>query len=247
MIRRFLAFCIALAMVASPVLAGLTVNQVVGFNVRASTPSGPVVITQTASPAGVASVSTTSSYTGTSIGTASANRIVAVLVATELALALPNRVQVGGVTLTAVAAGNNGSIYARLFYGVIATGSTATIDVRYDINVTASQNRIAVYSVTGANATPLSSGADGSPAADGLDPLTTGSITIPTNGGFLAVAANGQDGAAMTWTNATEDIDIDGGNMRFSTATRTTAGTVTITAAGNNDPGALSWIVFNPG
>lgn len=210
-----------------------------------------VAITQTANPAGVAASSTIATYTAASIGTAASDRIVVVVVGTELAAANPSACTIDGTAMTAASGGDFAAVQTQIFYKFWPTGTTADIAVTYSATSPgAAANHIAVYSVTGATDTLNSSGNDGSSDMDATDPLTTGSITIPTNGGFIAVAAGAADTVAKTWANATEDIDDDAGTFRFTTATRTTALTttaVTCTGGTNGEDGALSYIILDSG
>ncbi len=207
-------------------------------------------ITQTANPAGVSASSNIASYSGVSIGTAASNRIIVVLVATELAASTPSGCTIdyggGDTAMTAGTGGNLGAVYAKTYRLLVPTGTTATIKVTYSAtNPTSVQNHIAVYSVLDANYT--SAGGDGSTDMDATDPLTTGAITIATGGVFVAVAAGAADTAAKTWANATEDLDVDAGGFRFTTATRATALTataVTCTGGTNGEDGALSYLIF---
>lgn len=207
------------------------------------------VINQTANPAGVAAVSTVATYAGVSIGAEAADRIVAVVVGTELSASTPSAATIdygsGDVAMTAGTTGNQGIMYARIFYLAVPTGTTATIKVTFSsVSPGSTANHIAVYSITGASGT-FSNG-DASTDMDATDPLTTGSITIPTNGGFIAISAGATDTVAKTWANATETIDDDVGTFRFGAATSTSAGTATITVTGatNGEDGALSYLIF---
>lgn len=212
-----------------------------------------VSITRTANPAGVATDgSNVATYSTVSIGSASADRIVVVGVVCEDNATI-NSVTIdsgGGATaMNAGSAGSFGTAKARLFWLPVASGTTATIAVTYSEGVLDTLNGIAVYSVTGADTSALaSSGNDGTTDNDATDPLTTGSVTIPADGGFLGVACNISDTATHTWANATEDLDVDSGGFRTTSAIRTTSGTVTITCTGtvNGADAALSWAIFNP-
>ena len=207
-------------------------------------------ITQTANPAGVSASANVATYSSQSIGPAAPNRIVVVAVASEQASTPIDSCTIdygsGDTAMTAGSAGNFGAVYARLFYLPVPTGTTATIKVTWGTNSpTSTRNHIAVYSVVGG--TYSSAGNDGSTDMDATDPLTTGSITIASGGGFIAVAGGATDTAGKTWANATEDIDADAGALRFTTATRTTALTTTaVTCRGttNGEDGALSYIIF---
>lgn len=204
------------------------------------------VITQTANPAGVSASANVATYTAASIGTAAPNRIVVVLVGSELASTPIASCTIGGNAMTAGTQGNQGAVYARAFYLLYPTGTTADIAVTFTTNSpTSTQNHIAVYTVVGG--TYSSTGADKSTDMDSTDPLTTGSISIASGGGFIAVAASATDTNAKSWANATEDIDADGGALRFTTATRTTSLTttaVTCTGTTNGEDGALSYFIF---
>lgn len=205
-----------------------------------------VAITQTANPAGVSASSNVATYSGVSIGTAASNRIVVVVVGTELASATINSVTLGGTTMNNGTQGNFSAVYTRTFYLAYPTGTTADVVVTFGANASSTQNHIAVYSVTDAEV--IATNGWGSTDMDATAPLTTASITIPTNGGFLAVAAGATDTVGKTWANATEDIDEDAGAFRFTTATSTTAGSTTVTCTGgtNGEDGAMSWIIFAP-
>lgn len=202
-------------------------------------------ISQTANPAGVASSGGVSTYSGVSIGTASPNRIVVVLVGTEVAAGSINSVTLGGSAMTPGTQGNQVSVYARAFYLAYPTGTTADVAVTFGAATLSTNNHIAVYSVT--DAVYSSTGADQSTDMDATDPLTTGSTTIGTGGGMIAVVSGGSGtGGAKTWTNLTEDLDADGGSFSFCTAFSTTAGTATRTCQGTvtGEDGALSYLIF---
>jgi hypothetical protein len=204
------------------------------------------VITQTANPAGVSASATVATYTGVSIGTAAPNRIIVVVVGTELAAANPSAATIDGNAMTAGTGGDQGAVQTNLFYLAYPTGTTADIAVTFSaVSPTSTQNHIAVYSVVGG--TYSSKGGTQSTDMDSTVPLTTGSITIPTGGGFIAVAAKATDTVRAAWANATEDLDVDAGGFGFTTATRTTALTttaVTCTGTTNGEDGAMSWIIF---
>lgn len=209
-----------------------------------------VVITRTANPAGANSASGITTYATQAIGAASADRVVAVCIGKEHATAVVSSVTIdfgGGDVAMRLANGTTfAAMGAHIYWLGVPTGTTATFKVTWSAAVLAAENNIAIYTVTDGAAPPLSSGSDTSTDMDATDPLTTGSITIPTNGGVLAVAAGATDGTAKTWANITEDLDIDAGGFRMTTAFRTTGGTVTGTCTGgtNGEDGALAWAIF---
>jgi hypothetical protein len=204
-----------------------------------------VTITRTANPAGVSASANVATYTAASIGTAAPNRIVVVVVASERASTPIASCTIDGNAMTAGTAGNFGAVYARCFYLLYPTGTTANIAVTFTTNSpTSTQNHIAVYTVT--DGVFSSSGGDGSTDMDATDPLTTGSTTIGTGGGMIAVAGGASDTTAKSWTNLTEDLDVDAGALRFTTATSITAGTATRTCQStlSLEDGALAWMIF---
>ncbi len=208
-----------------------------------------VSIVQTANPAGVSASGSTITYSNVSIGTASSDRIIVVLFAVELTSCLPLSCTINGTSMTAIASFPQfGALSSHIFYLNYPSNTTANIVVTVGGgSPTNTQNHIAVYAVYGG--VYSSYGNDTSTDMDTSDPLTTGSITIPTDGGFIAVAAGATDTNAKTWTNATKDIDIDAGAFRFTTAYRTTALTSTaITCYGtsNGEDGVLSYLIFSP-
>lgn len=213
-----------------------------------------VAIVRTASPNGVAISGGVVTYTTVAIGTASADRLIYVLHGGEVSSGDPTSATIdsggGAVAMNAGTLATFGAIRARVFKLAVPTGTTATIAITWTTaGPSAAQNHIAVYAVTGASETEASAGTNTSTDMDSTAPLTTGSVTIPTDGAFLAVAIGSTNANAKTWANATEDLDeapATGGTYQYTTATRTTSGTVTITCTGtsNNEDGALAWVVF---
>jgi hypothetical protein len=207
-----------------------------------------VVITRTAYPSGVSSSSNVATYSSVAIGDAAANRIVVVVVGCEVTSGTINSCTInygsGATAMTAGTSATQGVVNARTFYLAVPTGTTATIAVTYGANPTNTQNRIAVYTVLGGVFS--SAGGNNSTDMDATAPLTTGSTTIASGGGMIAVAVGASDSGAKTWANLTEDLDEDAGVFRLTTAKSTTAGTATRTCTGilNGEDGAMSWLIF---
>lgn len=205
-----------------------------------------VAITQTANPAGVSHSANATTYTAASIGTASDDRIVVVGIGKEVVTVVVNSVTIGGVTAALIAGNTFGSMGAWLYFAPIPTGTTADVVITWSGAITNIQNHISVYAVTDA-AGPPASGSNTSTDMDVTAPLTTGSTTIPTNGGMLAVAACATDTTTKTWANLTIDVDSDAGDFRFTTAKSVSAGTATRTCTGstNGEDGVLAWAIFS--
>lgn len=208
----------------------------------------PVSVTEVASPAGVAATIFVSTYTGQSIGSASSGRIIVVAAGSELGFGSIDQAEIdygsGYVTMNAAPQGRQGINHARLFWLRVPTGTTADFKITFGGNSpTATQNKIAIYRVM--DAVVADSGSDASTDLSTVS-LTTGSITVPSYGLFFAVATGAVDTDAKTWTNATAFVDSDVGSFRFTTARRTTSGSVTVSVAGaaSGEDGGLSWLTF---
>lgn len=222
----------------------LLVNQLIGFGSGGG--GGPVSITRTATPLGQGTSSNVATYSSQSIGVADPSRIVAVLVTAKATTSI-NSATIdygsGDISMTSVGSAVNSDSRSRYFELAVPTGTTATIKITYSGFTSGDNTTIVVYSIR--NGTRSNQGTDNKSNIE-TTPLSTGSITIPQDGGFLAIAAHESDTAPFTWSNATEDVDAAVSNSyRQSTATRTTTGTVTITATCSSaQPGSLVWAVY---
>ena len=206
-----------------------------------------VAITQTADPAGVAADgSFNTTYSTLSIGTATDDRVVVVVIGKEVATRVPGTVTLGGLTMVQASGTTFGSMGAWLYYLSYPTGTTATVVIAWGGAVASTENHIAVYTITDGGFPPKLSGSNSSTDMDASSPLTTGSVTIATNGGVLAIAVGATDTVVKTWANITVDLEEDAGGFRFTTAKRITSGTVTITCTGttNLEDGAMAYAIF---
>ncbi len=206
-----------------------------------------VAITRTADPVGVtADGSNNANYSAASIGTASDDRVVWLLIGKEVATLTPGAVTIDGSAMALVNGNTFGSMGAWIYRRNWPTGTTANFVVPWGGAITNVQNHVAVYITTDAKAPEKSNGNNTSTDMDATAPLTTGSVTIPTGGGMLAVAVGATDAVGKTWANITEDLDEDAGNFQFGTASTLTPGTVTVTCTGgtNLEDGAMAWAIF---
>lgn len=216
-----------------------------------------VAITQTAQlttsdSSGLSGSDFVVTYNNRSIGTAASDRVVILNATSENGgmTGLTAEIDIGGgfVSMNAVAAAVSfGSLFIRQFYYEVPSGTTASFRITHIGSGLSSDTSTggSVYAVTGGAI--QSSGSDSSTDMDSSDPLTTGSITIPSDGALLAaVAGAGNTAGRYTWSNASEDVDYDEGNYAHSVALRTTAGTVTVTCTGDTtgEDGVLSFIIF---
>ena len=205
-----------------------------------------VAFTRTADPAGVDSVTSVATYTNAAIGTAHPDRIVVVCVGAETAATISS-CTLGGTAMNAGTAGRLAStVTAQMFYLAYPTGTTATVAVTFSADVLGVNGHICVYNVS--DGAYSAKGGDSSSDMDSTDALTTGSVTIATGGGLVAVAA-GRGESTKVWSvgGIAEDLDEDAGNFEFTTATSTTAETATYLCTGgtNGEDGALSYLIFN--
>lgn len=207
-----------------------------------------VAITQTANPA-AAGTGTTITYSSQSIGTAAADRVVVLVVGTEQTNGVISSATIdygdGAIAMSASTNPAQGAVGTRVFWKHAPTGTTATFAITFAASQTATTQKIAVYSATGA--AEVASSSNGVADTD-ADPISSGAITIPTGGGCIAVCAMAATGV-RTWTGITEDLDESVSTaFQFTTGTSTTAGTPTITVSGaNNEDGTLAWVVLKPG
>jgi hypothetical protein len=209
-----------------------------------------VDITQTANPAGVTAVSSVTTYSAASTGTAAPDRTIVVLIGKEVATVTASSATIndgsGVKSMTSIGGTTFGNMGAWIYRAFCPTGTSADIAITWSGAITNVQNHIAVYAITDAVTPPSFNGTNTSTDMDATAPLTTGSTTIATGGGMIAVAVGAADAVAKTWANLTEDIDADAGDFRFTTATSITAGTATRTCTGgtNGEDGVLVWAHF---
>lgn len=206
-----------------------------------------------ADPAGAASVANVTTYADIATGTADPTRVGVVVIGKEVATVVVNSVTIDDGTGvrsmiqsgTIATLGNQGS---WMYFLPIPSGTTATVAITWSGAVTAAQNHMTLYTVNNGAFPPRVSGGATSTDMDATAPLTTGSQTINTNGGFLAGASCLTDTVAKTWANATEDLDVDAGDFRWTTATRVTAlaaTAITCTGATNGEDGAMSYMIID--
>lgn len=225
----------------------LQVNQLIGFGAGAEVT--PVVIQNTANPTKATVNGFTATFSAVGIGAEAPSRIVVVACTFESSFGnqWPQSCTIGGVSANALTLRGNtsNSITTRLFYLAVPTGTTATVVVTFNDD-SEGDCKISVYSVTAG--AYYAQGGDTSIDMDASDPLTTGAISIPENGGFLAVVIGNTDVNAKTWSGATESVDEDAGNHRHTTAIKNGGGSVTVTCQGTqtSEYGAMAWMTFEP-
>lgn len=93
--------------------------------------------------------------------------------------------------------------------------------------------------------TPLDTGSDDNESNEGGSGLDCSGLSTFADGcATIVVYANNADGSSVTWTNATEVSDIDGGRHRHSVAYALDTPAGTINANGGSDRSVIAGAVF---
>lgn len=223
-------------------------NHLIGFG-AVSAASGRTVTYVTQLSDGTDAASYT--FTGASIGTAAADRVVVVGVWVRSLSAVnftSGSLTIGGVSatrLSTAAAGAGPGASCALYALNVAAGTTANIVV----TPSASSIRcaIAIWTVTGSTSVTTSD----TISANTGSPAITGTLTIPIGGVGIAVAGDGQGTTqTCTWTGMTERFDtgveavnaFTGGDSSTPGATQT----VTATFSGATSDPVLAAASFGP-
>ena len=182
---------------------------------------------------GASSSGYTTSYTfsSTSIGTASSDRLVVVVVEGRQAVVdrTVSSVTIGGVSATIVSATNvSGRYPGCIAYLTVTSGTTADIVVTFS-GSTGSGCAIQVYTLTSlSSTTPVDSDQSGTVASPASVTLTTSS-----QGALIAgVGGNGGATGSISWTGPTEDYEVSPATgFRVGSASKDNTGTSeTVTA-----------------
>lgn len=202
----------------------------------------PEVVARTFTDSFVFGVANTFTETGATIGSAAADRLVFVVIS---GIVTENQaltsVTIGGVSAAQavqVRQAQNGDpddyMFTAIWWALVPSGTTANIVLVY--TGATIFGSCAVYAVTGADTTTpvVSSDTDGVTTGD-----VTLSLTIGNETAVIAGSCNGASSAdaAITWTNATEDVEFAqniGVFLNTGTASRADAvgpGGTTITSA----------------
>lgn len=179
---------------------------------------------------------TTYTFTSVGIGTAAAGRKVVVAAANARATTTSavSSMTIAGVSATKVVAANHDpddTADTELWQAVVATGTTATIVVTYDLAT--DRCGVGTWAVYGA------ASAAHATATNFSDPLSA-SINVPEKGGCIGSVGSANVVLTYTWTNLTENYDeVVQEGVIHSGASETFATTqtgLTITANGSSTP-----------
>lgn len=134
----------------------------------------------------------------------------------------------------------NGGITVSLLELTSPSGSSGAVSATFSENVTYTSS-VALYCLVSAATTVSSSN---SVSSSGAVASQTLAITIPSGGAALVAGAS-EDGFAITWTNATQDVAITTGGVYESYAHANASATVTSTPS-SNDTLTISYASFGP-
>lgn len=211
-----LAVALAIAAVMAPASAWFNNPQLDGFHARtaAAAAGGPGVITY-ATQHSVATACTTCAHTATSIGTASADRVVVVGFHGGAALSSSaTNVDIGGTTATIdIQTSPTDSFPTGMAHALVTAGTSVTITVTYSSSM--SNNSIAVWAVTGTTTTPNDKKA-----------VQTASFTmdVPANGVaavdcFPGTSPTTPTGYTERYDTAVSSVFAEGGDFTTVSAT----------------------------
>lgn len=174
-------------------------------------------------------------WTNQGIGTAAVDRYVVVMLYSNSAGQRDvTSFTIGGNTATLLFTNNANYSTARTvthFYGLlIPAGTTATMQANWTAAV--DQSAISVYAVYGSTTPSVAQ-----TAANNNVTSASVSLTIPVGGVGVGAFGSG-NGGTVTWTNLTEDADVNAGTYyTFSTASSSIPGTLTRSAVGTGGGG----------
>lgn len=206
-----------------------------------------------ADPAGAASVANVTTYAAIATGAANPTRVAVLLIGKEVATVVVNSVTIDDGTgaramIQSGTVAALGNVASWIYFLPIPSGTDATAEITWSGAVTGVQNHITLYTVNNGAFPPRVAGGATSTDMDATSPLTTGTQTINTNGGMIAGASCATDTVAKTWANTTEDLDVDAGDFRWTTATRVAAlaaTAMTCTGGTNGEDGAMKYIIID--
>jgi hypothetical protein len=165
---------------------------------RKRIPSDPTFTVSDASNSNL----TTYTFSGKSIGPASAGRRV--FVATFASpVASVTSVTIGGIAATEAVTGTNSGSICALYYANVPTGATADIVVTF--NTTAFYSAIGIWYDAG--------GGDIGETKTSTSATYSDTIAVQENGGLIGVACTQNQGTGrFTFTGVTEDFEQDSGS-----------------------------------
>jgi hypothetical protein len=207
----------------------VTVTDVVEFTPATATWTDLEQSTSTSNPL---------TFSGAQIGTADANRIVAVCIFYRGSnSASISGVNIGGSAATQVSGAKSSSTsvncFTDIWYRAVSTGTTADVEITF--SAAPARTAIEVYSIVTTTAAPTSGQNNRADAATAV----TKAITVPNGGVAIAFSTNnGATGQTdFTLTNATEDTS--GQFLALGGSSAGTSGTIEGTGASVSVTGTI--------
>lgn len=189
------------------------------------------VLTYQSSPAAAGS-GATPSFTSVGIGTASASRVVHVLITGAAGTRTISSVTIGGVTATQNVVHQSSNTTAAIYSAQVPTGTTATIAITW--SGSQSGTGISVWTSTG-----LSSATANDAQSTSSNNTNMGLATLAS--GFLVAGGTFNDNAStVTWTNATARLNIGTAFDGWGAADNTATSSGTTNVKGNYGGGGAS-------
>lgn len=151
---------------------------------------------------------TTYTFSSAAIGTASADRIVIVVIGSRANSARSiSSVTIAGIAATVIATANNtggGADIVAIYAAAVPSGTTGNVVITF--SGTMLRCGIGTYAMTGASSvTPY----DTATAVPSGSSASINTIDSPANGAILGASLAGSSGtASVTWTGLTENFDI---------------------------------------
>jgi hypothetical protein len=190
-------------------------------------------------------VSTTtdaSSYTfsGVDIGTASADRLVIVIVHTVTGVG--GNINITGVTIAGVSATQRvinaaAAIRMAIYTALVSSGATGNIVVTTD--VTAGSMAVSTYTLKTYN----SSTPESTLATSGT-PTPTGNLTFGSGGAVVAGSTSGNAATTTSWSSPlTENYDVEVEDRPRSGASASNLSAQTLTVSATANPSAITQMV----
>jgi hypothetical protein len=190
-------------------------------------------------------------YAAMNFGAADSNRVLAAVIsARENAPTTINGVTIGGVTASLVNAGGttncsqttpNANVIA-IYQASVPAGTSGDVVVTYGAN--GGRSFVGLYRIVTATPAATNSGC----ASNTASIANTVATTVPSGGGGFTGFWEGGGIGAITWTNATQDVQGNdpSTNSRYSSATITGTGSVSVQTSGTGNGSLISWASWGP-
>lgn len=195
---------------------------------------------------------TTVTYSSLSFGVANTNRILAVYIAArQNAPTTIVSVTIGGISATLVNAGSTtltsqttpSATVGAIYQAAVPSGTSGSVVVTY--GAAAQRSAVSLYRIVTGTPAATNSGS----SANTVNSGNNLSETVPAGGGGFTGIWQPSATSVITWTaGATQDAQANdpGSAGRFSSATTTGTGPVTVSTSGASNGSSMSWASWGP-